>query len=96
MSEWIKAVDGLINEACKGLSVALGGTYPDDEPARPRPPECFEGEDVYRWLLAEARWLLGPVAEAMHRIRLAEHTFEHDSVQRDCSLGQPPPDQHCV
>lgn len=94
MSDLIKAADHLIAEARKTLSVALG--VHDAEPQAPRPPECFEGEDVYRWLLAEARWLLGPVAEAMHRIRLAEHVFEHDSVQRDCSLGQPPPDQHCV
>ena len=91
MSDLIKAADHLIAEARKTLSVALGVRE-----TTPRPPECFEAEDVYRWLLAEARWLLGPVAEAMHRIRLAEHTFEHDSVQRDCSLGQPPPDQHCV
>jgi hypothetical protein len=48
-----------------------------------RPPECFEYEDVYKWLLAEAHWLLGEVKLAAHRIRLRENVFGHDSVQRD-------------
>lgn len=57
---------------------------------RIRPPECFEGEDVYRWLLAERDWLLGPVSLAQHRIRIAEGTFEHDAVQLACDQGCPP------
>lgn len=58
-----------------------------------RPPECFESEDIYRWLLAEREWLCGPVVLAQHQIRLTEGSydrdladaaagrFEHDAVQ---------------
>lgn len=61
-----------------------------DHPVKPRPPECIEFEDIYRWLLAEARWLAGEVKIAAHQIRLRENAFDHDSVQLDCSLGHPP------
>jgi hypothetical protein len=50
-------------------------------PPFPRPPECFEAEDVYKWLLAERDWLIGEVKLVAHRIRLRENVFGHDSVQ---------------
>lgn len=50
-----------------------------------RPQDCSRAEDIYRWLLAEARWLV--------RIAWGENTFEHDSVQLQCDEGHPPPGQ---
>ncbi len=69
-----------------------GGRWPSAPTPSPdiRPPECFESEDVYKWLLAERDWLLGPVALAQHQIRINEGVFEHDAVQLACDEGHPP------
>lgn len=92
----IDIVNSIAKAAQNLVEVLDPGETDGDDRVGPRPPECFEGEDVYRWLLAEARWLLGNVAAVAHQIRLRENAFEHDSVQRDCNLGHPPADgNHC-
>lgn len=73
------------------MSGTHGGRWPSDTRRNKiRPPECFEGEDIYSWLLAERDWLLGPVALAQHQIRISEGAFEHDAVQLACDEGHPP------
>lgn len=86
---------GIINSIAKAAENLIDVLDPGDEADWGRPPHCFSAEDTYRWLLAEARWLAGDVRVAAHQIRVREEwaTFEHDSVQRACDEGYPPPDQ---